>query len=110
MRSCLPFWAALVPSIRKAYLPARTGSVTILMLADLGAPCHCSVVPVSKSPRQRTSAETEVADMNGIASSNTRYLDLDRVIIFSPGTIMRHSFRRHQLGGEEHAHRAAAVV
>src|SRR5262245_41419067 len=69
MRSSLPFRAALVPSIRKAYLPSRTGSVTTLMPSNLGVLFHCSVLPVSKSPRQRISAETVVADRNGIITS-----------------------------------------
>src|SRR4051812_14671824 len=61
MRSCVPFRAALVPSIRRAYLPARTGSVTTLT-PSFGAPFHWDASPVSKSPRQRTSADTVAAD------------------------------------------------
>src|SRR5437763_12522445 len=82
MRSRFPFRAAFVPSIRKAYLPSRTGSCTTLTLSVLGAPFHCSVVPVSKSPRQMTSAETEVIDINRIVNSkpiNVRLVDEVRV-------------------------------
>src|SRR2546426_12558283 len=100
MRSWSFFRAALVPSIRKAYLPSRTGSVTTLTLSDLGAPFHCSVVPVSKSPRQMTSAETEVADINRIVNSNrlcTRLADTKLVIVSSPGCPRYLSWNLQQL-------------
>src|SRR4051794_40879341 len=70
MRSCLPFLAAFVPSIRRAYFPARTGSFTTVT-PSLGAPFHCFVSPVSKSPRQMTSADTLVADSTRHASRMT---------------------------------------
>src|SRR5436305_1296853 len=70
MRSLAPLLAELVPSIRSAYFPSRTGSVTTLTCSDLGAPFHCSVVPVSKSPRKRTSADAGAAGTSRIATIN----------------------------------------
>src|SRR3954467_12466425 len=71
MRSRSPRLAALVPSICNAYLPARTGLVTTLTRSFLVAvPRHCSVVPVSKSPRQRTSAAIGRAENNTAAVSS----------------------------------------
>src|SRR3954465_3154435 len=70
MRSLSFLRAALVPSIRGAYLPSRTGDVTTFTPSFLGGLFHCSVVPVSKSARQRTSAETVVADAKRRAARN----------------------------------------
>src|SRR5436190_3035707 len=71
MRSRSPRRAALVPSICNAYLPARTGSVTTLTRSLLVAvPRHCSVVPVSKSPRQIISAAIGRAKNNTVAISS----------------------------------------
>src|SRR5262245_34834200 len=70
MRSLSFLLAALVPSIRTAYLPSRTGDVTTVTPSFLGGLFHCSVVPVSKSARQMTSAETVVTDRNRRAARN----------------------------------------
>src|SRR5438874_11858384 len=71
MRSRFPRLAALVPSILSAYLPARTGLVTTLTWSFVVAvPRHCSVVPVSKSPRQTISAAIGRAESNAVAVSN----------------------------------------
>src|SRR4029453_10099696 len=76
MRSRVPLLAALVPSIRSAYLPSRTGSWTILTASDLGAPFHCSRFPVSKSPRQITSA-------GAVATSRPTRI-IDRMVVLRP--------------------------
>src|SRR5689334_5882421 len=68
MRSFVPRLATLVPSIWSAYLPARTGACTILKLPAFGSPPHCFVSPVSKSPRQRTSACASVAKHHSAAN------------------------------------------
>src|SRR4051794_2820308 len=86
MRSRSPRLAALVRSIRNAYLPARTGSVTTVTWSFLVAvPRHCSVVPVSKSPRQRISAAIGCAENNMVAVSSKagdgKWSD-DRSIVF----------------------------
>src|SRR5262249_32327428 len=70
MRSLSFLRAALVPSIRRAYLPSRTGDVTTITLSFLGGLFHCSVVPVSKSARQMTLAETVVIDRKRRAARN----------------------------------------
>src|SRR6476620_5046667 len=76
MRSRSPRLATLVPLIRIAYLPSRTGSVTTLKSPVLGTPRHCSVVPVSKSPRQRTSADiglrSQHVNRNAVTRTKTR--------------------------------------